>query len=160
MSLIIKGFKKQNIVSIDALTELIKRVPKTHLQGLNTVVYDPYRFYQRSYTQPRPVNYRVAGEYDSAPIDHIAIYKFRDRKEFSHILYHEIGHHVFKRCLDSVKRKEWVTKVYPNSEHVSEYAKTNASEDFAETYAFYITNPANLASLPDKLKFMQKWLPI
>jgi hypothetical protein len=119
--------------------------------------YDP--FTPRSYTQLRTVNYRAVGKYDSAPIDHIAIYKFKDKTELSHILYHEIGHHVFKRYLDSVKRKEWVTKVYPNSDHVSEYAKTNVSEDFAETYTFYIANPTSLVSIPSKLKFMQKCLP-
>ena len=89
-------------------------------------------------------------------LDHILIYKFRTKEEFKHILYHEIGHHVFRHKLNSVQRKKWVTQVYPKSAHVSEYATTNANEDFAETYAFYVQNSIRVSAIPTKLEFMQK----
>jgi hypothetical protein len=158
MPLIIKGFKKQNIISIESVVESVAALPKLHIQGLSTVVYDPIRFYQRSYAQPRSINYRVKGEYGNTPIDHIVIYKFTHKDEFEHILYHEVGHHIFRRVLDSVKRKKWVTEIYPNSNHVSEYAKTNASEDFAETYAFYIKQRERLIDIPSKLAFLNQYL--
>jgi AAA+ ATPase superfamily predicted ATPase len=155
--LIIKGFKKQTLLSIEQIVEALTYIPKNHLRGITTLVYDPQRFYQRSYTTIKPINFKAVGEYETTPLNHILIYRFASHDEFRHILYHEVGHHVFKRYLDSVQRKRWVTQIYPNSTYVSSYAKTNAAEDFAESYASYIKKSPVLSAIPSKYKFIQNY---
>ena len=156
MSLLIKGFKKQKTISIDEVVSAINELPKSHILGLTSVVYDPNRFYQRSYVTPKPINYGVAGEYNSGLVEHILIYKFKNKFEFKHILFHEIGHHVFRCHLNSTQRKTWVTGISPKSTYVSDYAKTNANEDFAESYAYYFTDQTYLANVStSKLHFLK-----
>ncbi len=156
MKLIIKGFKKQNIIEIEDVIAVINQVPTHHKHGITTIVYDPGRFYQRSYYQTKPINYSASGEYNSIPIDHVIIYKFSSYTEFRHIVLHEIGHHVFKRIMSSVQRKTWVTEIYPNKDYVSSYAKTNAHEDFAECYASFYTNHESLRKISTKYHYIKK----
>lgn len=51
---------------------------------------------------------------------------------FVHVLYHEIGHHVFYLVLDSRAKKDWVTRVYPGSVCATPYGMVSPAEDFAE----------------------------
>lgn len=136
--MLVKGFNKQIHVTSSQVVTQIKRIPTDHRKGVTAVVYDPSRFYQRSYVAPKSINYRAAAEYKNLPVDHILLYKFSSFEEFCHSLFHEFGHHVFYRILNSIQRKEWVTKVSPTGEYVTKYAQKNASEDFAESYAVSI----------------------
>lgn len=147
MSLLIKGFSKQNLVHVDDIACMVKRVPKSHLVGLTAIVYDPGYMYQRSYVEYKPINYRAAGLYSKSPLDHVLIHKFTSQKELHHILLHEIGHHVFTNVLSPSLRKQWVTQIYPNIEKPSEYAKKNASEGFSECYAFKTKEVQSLLGL-------------
>lgn len=155
MPTIIKGFSKQKIITVDWLLTTIKSIPDMHLRGITTIAYDPDRYFQRSYVMPKAINYSVKGQYSNAPIDHILLYDFNSAEECRHILFHEIGHHVYNRVIGSTLKKEWVTKIYPNSLFVSEYARTNASEDFAESYAFYLTSKVTLQKIPGKYHFIK-----
>jgi len=155
MPLVVKGFSKQNIISPAQIETAIIHLPKHHISSLECIAFDPSRFYQRSYADPRPINYAAAGEYSRLPINHILIFNFRSQNEFLHILYHEIGHHVFKHVLDSFQRKSWVMDVSRNGEYVTEYAKTNASEDFAECYSIYLSDRERLAPIQLKYKFIE-----
>lgn len=47
-----------------------------------------------------------------------------------------------------------VTKVSSNGSYVSGYAKTNASEGFAESYATCVLSPTKLALIPTKNRLM------
>ncbi len=156
MQTLIKGFSKQDIVSVDWIVATVKRVPRHHLRNITAIVYDPGRRFQRSYFNPKPVNYSARGQYDLSPVEHILVYRFETPAECQHILFHEIGHHVYNRVITSSLKKQWVTGIYPNSKHVSEYASTNASEDFAESYAFFYTNPKRLARIREKFKFIRQ----
>ncbi|UAA37606.1 hypothetical protein KIH87_12890 [Paraneptunicella aestuarii] len=156
MKLVIKGFKKQNIISIDDVVNILKSVPKPHKAGITTIVYDPERFYKRSYVAPQPINYSALGEYSNLPIDHILIYEFASLNQFRHMLLHEIGHHVFRRILTSSERKKWVTELYPVEGNVTRYAQTNANEDFAESYACFYTNPLELKKLNKKFLYIKQ----
>ena len=154
MKLLIKGFSKQSIIQPEDVKAQLLKLPRAHIESIASVVYDPSRFFQRSYAVPKAINYRTLGEYSATPTNHVLVYRFKSKSEFQHILIHEVGHHVFKHILSSTKRKEWVTKLYPNSNYVTDYAKTNASEDFAESYAIYWINRHLLELIPRKLKFI------
>ncbi|MFC3121525.1 hypothetical protein [Agaribacter flavus] len=136
MSLLIKGFSKQEVIEIDEIARIVKRIPRKHLLGLTAIVFDPSYVYQRSYVEYKPINYRAAGIYAKSPLDHILIHKFKDKSDFTHILLHEVGHHVYTNIITPKQRKLWVTKIYPSIVMPSEYAKKNASEGFSECYAF------------------------
>jgi hypothetical protein len=75
---------------------------------------------------------------------------------FHHVLYHEIGHFVFYFAIGSNIKKLWVTEIFPHSNCVTAYAEQSASEDFAETYAAYLRDPAALKDLPQKEVFMRE----
>lgn len=54
-------------------------------------------------------------------------------------IYHELGHDVYYHIIDDNDRKQWKDLFNSGSgsikDHVSNYAKTNESEDFAETFS-------------------------
>lgn len=154
MTLIIKGFDKQAEVTADEAVLLLKQLPVSHLKGLRYVVFDPTRFFQRSYVSPVIPNRSIKGQYYPEMLDAIILYEIKDKESFQHILLHEIGHYVFQRILSSVQKKDWVTRLYSQSVFVSEYAKTNAQEDFAETYAFYMQKKAFGYALQPKYHFL------
>jgi len=154
MKLLIKGFAKQSIVRPEYVKTQLLRLPKAHIASIASVVYDPSRFFQRSYFVPKVVNYRTLGEYLTTPTNHVLVYHFKSVSEFQHILFHEVGHHVFRHVLNSTERKEWVTKLYPNTKYVTDYASTNASEDFAESYSIFWQEKHLLERIPKKFKFI------
>lgn len=157
--LYVKGFCKQRVFSSQQIIDAIAKVPKAHLEGLEYIVYDPERFFQRTYVEPRSINYKVLGQYSKAPKKFISIHAFNSKKEFYHILYHEIGHHVFNHILPSKKRVEWVCNIYPNSDFfVSNYASKNAQEDFCESYSCFFTNFNNLLKDKNKAAFMRNFM--
>ena len=155
MELLIKGFKKQDKITLQQVIDSIMEIPQRHRKLLRAIVYDPKRLFQRSYVVPKSINFNALGEYDRCPLEHILIYDFKDLNQFRHVLYHEMGHHVYWRILDSKMRKTWVTQVSREEPKVSEYAKRNASENFAESYAFYIQNPSILLNMPIKRDFIK-----
>ncbi|WP_273047429.1 hypothetical protein [Pseudoalteromonas sp.] len=155
MSLIIKDFDKQTIVSKSHVVLSVNRIPRAHLEGLNYIVYDKARFFQRNYSDASSVNQNVLGTYNSLPKNYVCIFKFSSLREFEHILYHEIGHHVFQHILSAQQRRYWVSELhrfYP--EFISKYACTNGQEDFCECYAHYFTLPSKLQRLGKKYKFI------
>jgi hypothetical protein len=56
---------------------------------------------------------------------------------------HETGHYVWYNRLSNSQRKEW-ERLHAVGNYVSEYAKTDALEDFAETYASYMMGERSL----------------
>jgi hypothetical protein len=82
-------------------------------------------------------------------------------------LVHEIGHnaHFNLRLVDQERAKRW-TELYQQSQatfaatglgFVSEYARLNEFEDFAESYAAYVRQPGLLKHYnPDKYEYMRQ----
>lgn len=153
--IILKDFHLQNVISVDDITAVVKGIPSAHIAGVKTIAYDPTRYHQKSYYDPKPINYFVQGEYKIGPFEHILVYKFDNLQEFRHILFHEVGHHVFMKTLSSKDKKKWVFDVYPNSQHITEYSKSNAAEDFAESYAFFLHSPNKLKKIFKKYIFIK-----
>lgn len=156
MPIVLKDFHKQDIISLEDVSGLIESIPSHHLKGLKYVVYDPVRFYQRSYVQPSIPNRHIKGQYFSEMLDAVIIYEIEDKELFEHILFHEVGHYVFQRILSPEQKKHWVTNLYPSRVFVSNYAKTNAQEDFAESYAFYLRKQPFSFVLRAKYNFLSK----
>lgn len=73
------------------------------------------------------------------------------------ILIHEIGHMLTED--PNFNRVDfWLNKtLYGNPPYISDYAKKNSDEDFAETYRSFWTDPARLKQVsPDKYKDMKQ----
>ncbi len=84
-----------------------------------------------------------------------------DRSEMESTIAHEIAHSVWNDMgwLETSPRQQAWGELSANSapdEYVSEYAKTDMQEDFAESYAAYIHDPELLQEVsPDKCEFMR-----
>jgi len=100
VQLLLSGFSMQTIVTLDEIVTAVEILPDVHLQGLNVIRYDPARIMQRTDWQKHQVAQSdVAGHYFLRTFyeknNDIIVYKFRTKRGFLRILYHEIGHHVF-----------------------------------------------------------------
>ncbi|HSC74959.1 MAG TPA: hypothetical protein VLB90_01835 [Pseudomonadales bacterium] len=123
---------------------------------MQEILYDPLRQMQQPLLQARRyVPSHIKGQY-LQHLHSIALYPFCGERELLHTIAHELGHFVFLHRLDSAVRKKWVTEIYPGSTKVSKCASTNASEDFAESYAFYLLHPEALRPITEKYAFMEK----
>lgn len=155
LNLRIAGFSSQHIVSIPQIVQAIDILPAFHLQGLREIVYAPQGLagHPWDFDAPRPWGNKK-GEFLQKERK-IVFFDFDTPSLFYQILYHEIGHFVFFLALNSKVKKRWVTEIFPNSQCISRYATTNASEDFAESYASFVRNPHALEQLPVKFAFMR-----
>ena len=77
---------------------------------------------------------------------------------------HEFGHHIFYRTLEGRERQIWADLFYSKGSKavdfkvVSDYATTNASEAFAESFAAY-SSPLYREGLPEKvIQFFDTYL--
>lgn len=150
----ITGFHKQALITIDSIKDAITKIPIDHLVGLTEITYSPRRDTLYPHMLP-PVN--ILGTYD-ANSQTVNIADFKSPAEFFHTLFHEIGHFVYFRWLPQPIRFEWVQKNHKADGFISDYARTNASEDFAETYAFYILDKCALEKTPVKLNFFNRYI--
>lgn len=149
LDLVVAGFDKQSIIPIEIIKLEIGKVPVEHLVGLSQIVYTP----RNSVVYPHLTTPKgTHGCYDTHT-QVITIAEFSNSNEFAHVLFHEIGHFVFFKWLTQSQRFEWVQLVHLAEKCVSSYARTNAFEDFAETYACYFTNPAAFSKLNRKRRF-------
>jgi hypothetical protein len=137
------GFHLQKKISANQIIRALTLLPGEHLVDLLCVKYDPFR------------DIKFAGWYDLSQKG-IVIFKFEDEWDFYQILYHEIAHHVFYRILTIDERYRWVNEISRSEGHVSNYARKNTHEDFAETYAQYICGPMWLFRMPRKFRFMNE----
>ena len=155
IKLFLTGFKKQNIISVDDIVNAVDRLPDSHLQGLHELIYDPLRSSLENVDYSQWVLLSKSKGSFCQQQRAVTIYDFDDKQMFHQVLYHEIGHYVFYLIIDSVMKKHWVTKLFPNSKYITKYASRNGSEDFAESYAAYVLNPKELIKIPSKYYFIQ-----
>ena len=149
--MIVRDFDKQRILSPAEVGAYVKRVPPKHLSGLQSILYKPQHELRSLHIDVDPgCKGAFYPEFRS-----IIIFDLVSRKLGPHILLHEIGHYVFHRYLDSFAKKEWVTKIWPKEQKITEYGKTSGVEDFAETYAIYLLDPSKLARCPRKAHFLK-----
>lgn len=155
LNLLLSGFRAQQRVRAEQVAAAVDIVPMFHLAGLDQIIYDPNwdtrsGFALRQTHCPK----RSKGVFLRAERK-ILVFGFADLDELEHILYHEIGHHVFDRILSARLRKKWVTAINPRSRYITRYAARTAAEDFAESYAVFVRDPKALARIPRKYSFMR-----
>jgi acyl carrier protein len=79
-----------------------------------------------------------------------------DKDQMEYTITHEVGHNVYHN-LAPEQQQQW-DAINANSkadEYVTDYARTDKHEDFAESYANYVTNPELLAEVSQtKYNFM------
>lgn len=81
-----------------------------------------------------------------------------DGDKMKETISHEVGHNVYWNVLSDGERETWnkLSESSDNTEYVSDYAKTNEREDFAETYRAYMSDPELLKEVSDqKYAFMR-----
>lgn len=130
----IRGFKEQNLIDLNALTELIRSLPAAHLEQLQEIMYLPKGRYIYPALNSPP---SVKGEYDQETLS-VYIFSCRSREELIHVLFHEIGHHVYYKYLTFSQRQLWGKAFLGERAPITRYAGKNAVEDFAESYAIFV----------------------
>ncbi len=159
MRLIVGNFDKQQIVTREQVVMAIRRLPQSHYAGIRAIRYDPYRTLAThfSFINQKPSTLRTKGlYYHEHNLSVIIVFQFTSISQFHHILYHEIGHYVFLQVLNQEHRNRWFYSIRPSEDkYVSSQARQNSREDFAETYAFYCTEPSRLNLIPHKATFIR-----
>jgi len=141
------GFAHQAVSPADVVAA-IRCVPRFHLAGLNEIVFDPDE----------------AGSHESGiwafycqARRRICFLRLPKLTLFRHVLYHEIGHHVFALVISSKVKTLWVNRVALETPSVSAYGATNPQEDFAEAYAMYLTPTLEISTAAKaKLSFFRQ----
>jgi len=155
LNLLLEGFSRQYVVPVDAIVGSLDRIPDFHLEGLREIVYLPEYARAAALGRPGLPGSTPKGEFVQAE-RRIFVYAIDEPGIFFQMLYHEIGHFVFYLVIGSGVKKRWVTRVSPGSSRVTPYAGLSPSEDFAETYAFYLCRPCVLErDFPQKHAFMR-----
>lgn len=154
------GFSRQSIVSVEYVLRTFQSVPEVHRSGIELIRYDPNRDVAlaiNTYLEPTVTPSVQGSFYHSDTLSAIIIWRFRSAAEFRHILFHEVGHHVFSRVMQQRARDRWFYEVRPNEgKTVSLYACRNAREDFAESYATWFVNRELLARCPLRESFLRE----
>ena len=151
--LAVRGFSAQGAVSAEEIARAIDWLPGFHLQGLREIVYSAGEPLHYPSLGPAPATQGCA-EYVQAERT-IFVYTTEDPALFWHVLYHEIGHHVYFAVMGSTLKKRWATQIFPGSRCATSYGYSSAAEDFAECYALYAQHTRSLEVLPVKLAFMR-----
>ena len=155
INIIVSGFSDQQKISIDDVTIAVDALPSHHLSGVQEIRYQEDHTYINEYGEEVLTTPKTAKAVFVQNDQVILMHNFENREEFLHILYHEMGHHVFYRVINGFQRKHWVTKIHPSSAVITKYAGLNASEDFAESYARFLLDPKQLSKLTKKYNFMR-----
>jgi hypothetical protein len=154
INLRISGFSSQSVVALDSIKSAIDALPRYHLSGIDEIRYQTDHLYitnDGEYFYTPRFSKAVFVQNDKI----ILMHDFKSLEEFHHVIYHEIGHHVFYRIINGAIRKQWVTDIYRSSRPVTQYGHKNASEDFAECYAYFLTKPKQLNVIDSKYRFMR-----
>lgn len=142
------GFAHQAIIPEDVVAA-IRRVPNFHLAGLNEIAFD----------QKSDAGFCKTGvqAYYCQANRRICFLCLPELNLFRHILYHEIGHHVFALVISSKVKTLWVNRIAVKTPSVSAYGATNPQEDFAEAYAMYLAPEAERGTAAKvKLSFLRE----
>ena len=160
-------------MSLEKIQRELGKIPKYLIASLkNVYVYDmvDHDELKNAITYKVPNSFVVA----SANSENMNFFPKKGEHDM-HVIYHELAH-VYDRNYGEVwgaygdrisnssiwKKAEKADKATSNIFGVSDYAnKTkSSSEDFAESVAFYYTNPQVLLKFPNRLKVLQEYLTL
>jgi len=78
-------------------------------------------------------------------------------KDFSKTVTHEIGHNIHSAMKNEAQLREWTMLHNAGDGYVTNYATTDAKEDFAESFAYYIHRSEALKAVsPAKFSYMSR----
>lgn len=151
----IRGFFSSGVMDDQDVRAAVAILPREHVHG-NGLSGIEYRNLYRSdgvigWTLPDERQNRIE-IFRHSPQDGP-----QDRYAFVQTIYHEIGHHVHLR-LDAQTWEAWrqLSAETGDGERVTHYARTSVEEDFAESYAFYVSDRQALAAVsPRRDAFMR-----
>jgi hypothetical protein len=156
-------------VSEDVVTYLQTVVPSNELAGLLSVEQFSFHNFAECKTIPRkPYAEYLEEQFKEHPdyggmyfhdiarlvLDKTNISFISKPKYMKYAMLHEIGHHQWWYHMKSEDLKRWI-KIW-KTEKVSEYAKTNHFEGFAEAYAHYRIGKLNADKYPETDKFLSE----
>lgn len=160
MQILVAGFNHQKIVTREEVVNALVALPELHLRGVKVVRYDPNRIIATTmnWLTDEPISPGTrGGYYQTENMSAIVVWKFNSRKEFFHILYHEIGHYVFMKTLRQPQRDQWMYEVRQREpQTVSASAKKNSREDFSESYSAWVNKNPSLDGCPLRKSFMSR----
>lgn len=144
------GFQSAGADAFQCVLSSLAELPAAHKAGLQVLRYTPEGINLYALSGPGK---RHAGVYYEE-LDAICIRQFSSLANLRETIFHETGHHVFRRHLSQSRRHHWVTRIRPGSRCVTDYARRNAAEDFAESYMAYLARPERLRAIPEKYDFI------
>jgi hypothetical protein len=155
-------FESCGLISTEQISDYIREtLPLTHLEGCPSIQYE--RVSDPSCPAALGTFYRGSHEIHIwGPTE-----RFDGAEKVIETVTHEVGHNVHENLM--AERPEvaerWAQlhaqsiEAYrvDGSGFVSEYARTNVYEDFAESYAAYVRDPERLQfASPEKYAFMER----
>lgn len=157
----VSNFGASGVITDEEVKQYLRDViPLAHLDGCRGIEYIP----QQAQLHDTPLAGSIIPVYRE-----IQVYAIGPNQSAAQILgtvTHEVGHNVHKniRSKDMAIDGRWA-KLHQQSQElfasqglgfVSDYARTNKFEDFAETYRAYVLAPSFLKQVnPDKYEFMR-----
>lgn len=149
------GFRRCLWASPETVAEVLELLPRHLLGGLIHIRYLDTALVPSTTTWvTAPGTSRLSGIYSQEDRS-ILVQGVRDRENLFHVLFHELGHHIYFSVLDSVEKKAWVLDTWGSEDPVSSYGRRNAAEDFAELFALYLLGTSILTDRPIKLHFVR-----
>lgn len=128
------------------IVQALHDVPDFHLSGLREIEFAP----EHAHRVPAGVQ---AAYLQSERC--VRFYRLPEPGLFTHVLHHELGHHVLALVLSSKVRSLWVNRHARRSAPATDYGATSPEEDFAESYARYLSARAGDAAFAGKREFMR-----
>ena len=156
----IDGFENSELFSNEKIADHLRHeLPHTHLEGCPSIRYQPDHEHFNSWSGASVLGFF---ELDSHQIKIGPMERFDASYDVLETVTHEVGHNVHFNLIQSspetVGNWERLHQQSNISEEgfVSQYARTDAYEDFAETYKVYVHDPEFLQFVnPEKYDFMK-----
>lgn len=157
----IAGFDEMTDAGTYLVTGFLRdNIPVEHLRGCPEIKYAPDSDFFRDFPGAGGVFYP-----DTNKIEIACIKPYQTVTDMLDTITHEVGHNEYEQLqeLNSQAAYRWdmmytesMAQSHSGFGFVSEYAKTNPSEDFAESYRYYINDPELLKFMnPGKYEFMK-----
>jgi hypothetical protein len=138
------NYKNKFTVTPSLIIKLLEIIPASHLLRLEEISYEPILY--NPTMSNKNVLQKHLGRYHNKD-KKIMIGDISDHKGLKKTIYHEIGHHIQRTGLGGYDHDKWISLSCNTRKYVSDYAKVNLNEDFAETYACYLTDPEKLRKI-------------
>jgi len=151
------NYKNKYTATPVLIIKLLEIIPSTYLNKLQEIIYEPM-LYNPEIVKGAGFIYNC-GTYD--PKDkRILIGDVTDYENLKETFYHELGHHIQFTGIGDYDHDKWMSLSCQSVKYISDYSKVSIFEDFAETFANYLTRPEKLRTeTADKFNFIDNLFP-